>query len=199
MKRSTEQLFLTQAAKEFLENQEQFLFFNLSRYQLWDLVGVDSRRLAKRLVGEVVVKMAACESIDVIFTGYQYSTLCLGEGHFRLGLYGELGEYGGLTFLETIVQASQDLQVWAKPCVVQPVALPETPALDLLCEIAIVNPPRSWVEHSNGAALGQIDHIPVLLWRHQLLSKPVVELHTAVEDTEAIKVKLINSINRYPQ
>ena len=35
---------------------------------------------------------------NLIFTGYQYSALRLGEGNFRLGLYGELATYGDLTF-----------------------------------------------------------------------------------------------------
>jgi hypothetical protein len=50
---------------------------------------------------------------------------------------------------------------------------------------------------SNYAVAARIDENSVLIWRHQLLSQSVFELHTTVGDIEAIKVKLIN-IDRSP-
>jgi hypothetical protein len=99
---SSQQLFLTEAAKALLDNQEQSLFLNLSQYQLWNISGSDSLQLMKLLVGDVAAKISPFQSLDFIFTGYQYSLLCLGKDSFRLGLYGELGTYGGLNFEETI-------------------------------------------------------------------------------------------------
>jgi hypothetical protein len=40
--------------------------------------------------------------------------LRLGEGNFRLGSYGELGTYGGLTFEETIRDAIASVQAQAQ-------------------------------------------------------------------------------------
>ncbi len=208
---SSKQLFLTEAAKALLENQEQSPFLNLSRYQLWDLAGIDSLQLAKLLVSDGVTKIALFESVDFIFTGYQYSALRLGESKFRLGLYGELGTYGGLNFEETIEQSQVGLEVWAKRCdklkatevtafncaigltVCYAIALPQSVAHDLLPKIAVVQPPHSLEElQPNFALPAKIENLPVLIWRHQLLSQPVFELHTAVQDAEAIKLKLIN-------
>jgi len=217
---STEQLFVTEAAKALLENQEHSLFFNLSQYQLWDLGGVDALQLAKQLVGNVVAKIAPFQSLDVIFTGYQYSALRLGEDNFRLGLYGELGTYGGLNFEETIrlaiaeaslshAQAQTGLRAWARKCdrmnakdttasdyaisltACCAIALSETVALDVLPKIAVVQPPHHLEGlQPNCAVAARIDGVSVLIWRHQLLSLPVFELHTPVGDAEAIKVKL---------
>jgi len=211
MNLSIEQLFLTESAKALLENQEQPLFLNLSRYQLWDLAGSDSLQLAKLLVSDVVAKIALFQSVDFIFTGYQYSILRLCEANFRLGLYGELGMYGGLTFEETITQVQTGLRVSARRCdkmkakdttascsaisltVCCAIALPESVALDLLPKIAVVKPLHRLEElQPNFAVPATIDGISVLIWRHQLLSQSVFELHTAVGDTEAIKLKLIN-------
>lgn len=211
MNLSTEQLFLTEFAKALLENQEQSLFRNLSQYQLWDLAGIDSLQLAKLLVSDVVTKIAPFQSLDFIFTGYQYSALRLCKGNFRLGLYGELGAYGGLNFEETITQAQTGLRVWARRCDKMKAkdatascsaisltaccasALPESVALNLLPKIAVVKPPHHLQELQPDCAVpGTINGISVLIWRHQLLSQPIFELHTAVGDAEAIKVKLIN-------
>ncbi len=233
---STEQLFVTEAAKALLENQEHSLFLNLSQYQLWDLGGVDALQLAKQLVGDVVAKIAPFQSLDVIFTGYQYSALCLGEDNFRLGLYGDLGAYGGLNFEETIrfaiaeaslshAPAQTGLRAWARKCdrmnaedatasecaisltacyaisltaccaisltACCAIALSESVALDLLPKIAVVQPPHHLEGlQPNCAVAARIDGVSVLIWRHQLLSLPVFELHTPVGDAEAIKVKL---------
>jgi hypothetical protein len=225
---STEQLFVTEAAKALLENQEHSLFLNLCQYQRWDLGGVDALQLAKQLVGDVVAKIAPFQSLDVIFTGYQYSALCLGEDNFRLGLYGDLGAYGGLNFEETIrfaiadaslshAQAATGLRAWARKCdrmnaedatasdcaisltacyaisltACCGIALSESVALDVLPKIAVVQPPHHLEGlQPNCAVAAKIDGVSVLIWRHQLLSLPVFELHTPVGDAEAIKVKL---------
>jgi hypothetical protein len=93
--------------------------------------------------------------------------------------------------------------VWAKPfesttkgvtftprCAI---ALPDAVGLDVLSQIARVKPPyRLEGLQRNCAVPAKIDNISVLIWRHQLLSQPLFELHTAVGDAEAIKVKLIN-------
>ncbi len=126
----------------------------------------------------------------------------LGEDNFRLGLYGELGDYGGLTFEKAIAQAQTGLRVWARQCdamnakdataSVYPIALPESAALDLLPKI-VVKPPHCLEELQRDRAIGvTIDRISVLIWRHQLLSHSVFELHTAVEDVEAITLQLRN-------
>ncbi len=201
MNLSSEQLFLTESAKALLENQDQSPFLNLSQYQLWDIAGVDGLQLAKLLVSDVVAKIAPFQSIDVVFTGYQYSALRLCEGNFRLGLYGELGAYGGLNFEETIKQAQTGLRAWARRCDTMKaknatasrcaIALPESVAGNILPKIAVVKPPhRLEGLQRNCAVPARIDGISVLIWRHQLLSQPVFELHTAVGDYQAIKVKL---------
>ena len=209
--RSTEQLFLTEAAKALLENQENSPFLNLARYQVWNITGRDSLQLVKRLFSDVVAQLAPFQSLDVIFTGYQYSALRLGEAHFRLGLYGELGDYGGLTFEQTLAQAQVGLQVVATPCngrstedtaVSQEaigltkyaaIGLLESTALDLLPNIGAVKPPDGLETLLPNCAIpAEIDGMSVVMWRHQLLSQPIVELHAAVGDAKAIEVKLIN-------
>ena len=213
---SSEQLFITDAAKALLENQEQSPFFNLSQYQLWDITSIDGLQLVKVLVGEVGTQITLFESIDFIFTGYQYSVLRLGEEHFRLGLYGELGTYGGLNFQETLTQAMTGLQVSVRKCneisagnittsarsmrltAYCAIALPQSSGLNILSKTAIVEPPYRLEEMPlNRAVAAKIEDIPVLIWRHQLLSQRVFELHSPVGDVEAIKVKLIN-IDRSP-
>lgn len=200
---SSEQLFLTQPAKALLNKSVRSPFFNLSRYQLWDIVGSDSVQLVKLLFSDAVTSLAPFQSLDVIFTGYQYSALRLGESNFRLGLYGEQGDYGGLTFEQTLAQARRGLQVWAKrwdevngknaTASLKAIALPQFTALDLLPQIAVVRAPHCLEElPPNHAIPARLDGISVLIWRHQLLSESAFELHTAVRDAEAIEVKLIN-------
>lgn len=187
-KLSSEQLFLTEAAKALLDKDEHSPFLNLSRYQLWDLTGVDGMQLVKRLASDVVEKITRFQSLDFIFTGYQYSVLRLGEGNYRLGLYGNLGTYGGLNFEEAIVSAKIGLQVWAKPCTrMQTVAISEVTALNLLPRIAVVKSPYQLEELPlNYAVPATICEVPTLIWRHRLLSEAVFELHTAVQDAETI-------------
>ena len=187
-KLSSEQLFLTEAARVLLDTDEYLPFLNMSRYQIWDLMGTDSLQMAKRLVSDVVAKIAPFQSLDFIFTGYQYSVLRLCEGSFRLGLYGDLGTYGGLNFEEAIASAKIGLQVWAKPCgTMQTIAIPEATALNLLPQIAVVKPPHHLEElPPNCAVSATIHEVPALIWRHRLLSQAVFELHTAVQDAETI-------------
>jgi hypothetical protein len=195
---SAAQLFITETAKALLNKPVNSPFLNLSQYKLWEVKGRDSLQLVKRLVSDVVAKVGPFQSIDFIFTGYQYSVLRLGDGNFRLGLYGELGTYGGLNFEEAIAQAKIGLQVEAKSPEISAIALTLAPALDLLPKIAVVQPPqRLEALPSNYAVAARIDENSVLIWRHQLLSQSVFELHTTVGDIEAIKVKLIN-IDRSP-
>jgi hypothetical protein len=178
---SGEQLFITEAAQALLEKPVNSLFLNLSRYQLWQVKGIDSLQLVKRLVSNVVTKIALFQSIDFIFTGYQHSVLRLGDGDFCLGLYGELGTYGGLNFEEAIAQAKIGLQVEAKSTEISVFALSQAAALDLLPQIATVQPPHRLEELSPNCAMPAIiDENPVLIWRHQLLSQSVFELHTTV-------------------
>ncbi|NEQ24110.1 MAG: hypothetical protein F6K28_34295 [Microcoleus sp. SIO2G3] len=187
-KLSSEQLFLTEAAKTLLDKEEHLPFLNLSRYQLWELAGVDGLQLVKRLASDVVEKISPLQSLDFIFTGYQYSVLRLGEGNFRLGLYGDLGTYGGLNFEEAIASVRIGLQVWAKPCgAMQTMAIPEATALDLLPQIAVVKPPHHLEDlPPNCAVSATIHEIPILIWRHRLLSEAVFELHTALQDAKTI-------------
>ncbi|HEY9601049.1 MAG TPA: hypothetical protein V6C85_05515 [Allocoleopsis sp.] len=42
------------------------------------------------------------------------------------------------------------------------------------------------------ATLARIDRVPLIIWRHQLLSQPVFELHPPVGDAKAIEANLIN-------
>ncbi|MEO8892127.1 MAG: hypothetical protein ABI417_11435 [Coleofasciculaceae cyanobacterium] len=88
---SGEQLFITEAAKALLETPINSLFLNLSRYQLWQVKGIDSLQLVRRLVSNVVTKIALFQSIDFIFTGSQYSVLRLGDGDFCLESWGLMG------------------------------------------------------------------------------------------------------------
>ena len=112
-------------------------------------------------------------------------------------MYGELGDYDGLTFEETIAQAQTALWVWARRCDKMnakdttasccAIALPESAALDLLPPIAVAKPLHSLEELPLDRAIpAKINGFSVLVWRHQLLSQPVFELHTAVGDVEAI-------------
>jgi hypothetical protein len=144
--------------------------------------------LSKLFFSNIVVKVAHFVSFDVIFTGYQYSALRLGEDNFRLGLYGELGDYGGLNFEEVIAHAQTNLRVWVRQWDKRKViALPESTALDLLPKIAVFNSLSHLEElQPNCAVSAIIDGSSVLIWRHQLLSQPIFELHTAKGDVEAI-------------
>ena len=208
MSRSVEQLFLTKSAQALLENSDKSPFLNLSQYQLWDIGGLEGLQLATLLIGDAVAKIAPFQSLDVIFTGYQYSALRLSDGHFRLGLYGELGQYGGLTFAQTITQATEGLRVWAKlgneksgnsldawGCKIASmpycaIALPQSTALKIFAHLQSTH--RLDELPPNCAIPTHIDGISILIWRHQLLSQSIFELHTSIEDAEAIEVKLIN-------
>ncbi len=190
---SAEQLFSTDAAQALLESPEA-LFLNLALYQVWEIIGRDSRKLIQLLVSDVVEKIAIFQSIDFIFTGYQYSVLCLGDQNFRLGLYGELGKYGDLNFKQTIKQATIGLEAKVSCTKISVIALTYATALNLLPKI-IVQP---WQDLPlQYAAWMRIAEKAVLIWRHQLLSHSVFELHTTLGNAEAIKVKLIN-IDRPP-
>jgi hypothetical protein len=191
---SAKQLFITDSAQALLESSEA-LFHNISMYQLWDITGIDSRQLVRLLIGDVTEKIEPFQSIDFIFTGYQYSVLCLNKQNFRLGLYGELARYGGLNFEQTIKQATIGLQVKARYTHISVLALSQATALDLLPKINAMQPLPDL--RQNCALVVKIAQNPVLIWRHQLLSLSVVELHTTVGNAEAIKVKLIN-IDRPP-
>jgi hypothetical protein len=194
MNLSTEQLFITEAAKALLDNPQQSPFLNLTYYQLWDCDGMDSWSLVKQLFSRAVTKIAPFQSLDVIFTGYQYSVLRLGEEHFRLGLYGELGTYGGLTFAETIAQAREGLQVRAAVCDRnRAIALPTTLALDILPNLTAITQEQLLAHR---AIPVEIEGIPVLLWRHQLLSQPIVELHAATGEIEAIAHRVSAACDR---
>ncbi|HEY9725513.1 MAG TPA: hypothetical protein V6D50_03605 [Chroococcales cyanobacterium] len=91
---------------------------------------------------------------NLIFTGYHYSVLRLGGARFRLGLYGELADYWGLTFERTITQSKIGLRAWAKRCdrisseaiasiAYRLLALLESAALNLLPQITCVELPQS--------------------------------------------------------
>lgn len=191
---SAKQLFITDAAQTLIENPEA-LFLNLALYQVWDIKGKDSKQLVRLLASCIVEKIALFQSIDFIFTGYQYSVLRLGNEHFRLGLYGELGRYGELNFEQTIKQATIGLQVQASCNPISVLALSQIAALNLLPKIFVVPP---WQDlPPNFAFWVTITENPVLIWQHQLLSHLVFELHTTLGNAKAIKVKLIN-IDRPP-
>lgn len=208
---AAEQLFVTEAAQALLENRDRWPLLSLARYQVWEIAGIDSLPLVKRLCSDAVATIAPFESLDFIFTGYQYSVLRLGSDRFRLGLYGELGDYDGLTFAQTITQSQVGLRVSAKRCdriskqegnivsdTIAPIpygllALLESAALDFLPHIACVEPSHSRLDlQPNRATLARIDGVPLVIWRHQLLSQPVFELHPPVGDTKAIEANLIN-------
>jgi hypothetical protein len=88
---SAAQLFITETAKSLLNKPVNSPFLNLSQYKLWEVKGRDSLQLVKRLVSDVVAKIAPFQSIDFIFTGYQYSVLRLGDGNFAWVCMGSWG------------------------------------------------------------------------------------------------------------
>lgn len=89
---------------------------------------------------------------------------------------------------EVIAQAQTNLRVWVGQWNKRKViALPESTALDLLPKIAVFNSLAHLEElQPNCAVSAIIDGSSVLIWRHQLLSQPIFELHTAKGDAEAI-------------
>lgn len=70
------------------------------------------------------------------------------------------------------------------------IALPNSEQ-NLLLQTATTKPPHRLQKTAlNCAVLARINGISVLIWHHSLLGKPVLELHTAIRDAEAIKAIL---------
>jgi hypothetical protein len=100
------------------------------------------------------------------------------------------------------------LRVWAKPgkeklgngvnageCMIAlmpycAIALPQSTALKIFAHLQSTH--RLNELPPNCAIPTCIDGISVLIWRYQLLSQFIFELHTSLEDAEVIEVKLIN-------
>ena len=162
-------------------------FLDLSGYQLWDFAGIDGLQFAKALFGEGSGRIAPFQSFETSLNGYWCSVLRLCEGNFRLGLQGD-----ATVVEQAIAQLQPNYQVWVKRCAsIGAIALPETPGLNLLPQIAIPKPPhRLEGLQLNCAAPTRIDGISVLIWLHQVLGQPAFELHTAIKDVEAVRAKL---------
>ncbi len=152
---------------------------DLPHYQLWDFAGVDGLQFAKTLVGDAAGRLAPFQSLETTIADYPCSLLRLCENNFRLGVRG------------VAIQSPAKMRVWMKQCeTIQAIIFPDSSKPNLL-QIATTKPPHRLQNLAlNHAIPARINNVSVLIWYHSPQEKPVLELHTAVNDAEAIKAIL---------
>jgi hypothetical protein len=151
---------------------------------LWDIAGVNGLQIMKSLVGEAIDRIAPLQSLETQISGQDCSVLRLCEGNFRISCCGESD------FISQALNAAPSQHVWVKQFDwLGSLLLPET-AFSQLLPAAIPKPPyRLENLPLHCAAPARIDGISVLVWRHTIDGKAVLELHAAQRDLPQLRAK----------
>ena len=159
--------------------------------QLWDFAGIDGLQMARSLFGDAIDRIAVYQSIDTHLSDCPCSVLRLGETNFRVVWYDDY------PLLQRLQQAAIGRQVWLRQfnwlgaiLLRDPYGIVLPDAVNPLL-IAIPKPPHRLQLPIGCAAPARIEGVSVLIWRHSIDGKPVLEIHTATKDLQFIQTKLI--------
>ncbi len=142
---------------------------------LWDFAGVDGLEVARTLFGEAAARLSVWQSLEAD----DFSLLRLCENNFRA----RLADGAALE------AAARGRRVWVKAC---PLAvLTARDDLGALLPSLTVKPPHRLEGLPMGRAVPtRLNDQAVLLWRHDPAGRPVLEVHTAARDAEAVRASL---------
>ena len=150
-----------------------------------DFAGVDGQEVAQALFGEQVSRLSVWQSLDTDRNGTSCSVLRLCQGNYRVGAYG--GDADALG--QALSEAAHGKRVWVKPCGLSSLIAQDAP--ELLLPVATVKPPHRLAglpgDHAVPARLGDC---AVLLWRHTVTARAVLEVQTAAGDFAAVRETL---------
>lgn len=162
-------------------------FINLGAYKRWDMAGIDGLQVAKLWFGAAVDRMAPFQSLETVCGGKPCSVLRLCEANFRVSCPAHLA----------IADSIRHYRVWMKQfdwlsaIAVADATTPHLQKLNLQ-KLAIPKPPHRLDDlQPNRAIPARIDGIAVLIWRHSLGDRPVVELQAARKDLDRVRAKLL--------
>jgi len=147
---------------------------------LWDMAGQDSLLVARSLFGEAVSHLASFQSLETTLQGSTCSVLRLCDRNFRIAYPGPLAR---------LVQPLQ-AEVWVKHLEwMTAIALPDSKFPQIVAG-ATARPPHRLDLPLGRASPAQLKGIPVVLWRHVVQGQPVIELHLAQTDADALLLAL---------
>ncbi|MGJ3251469.1 MAG: hypothetical protein ACFE0J_10105 [Elainellaceae cyanobacterium] len=158
----------------------------LLSHQLWDWAGVDGLQFARAVFGDDIGKIAPFQSIETLYQTYPCSVLRLCEGNFRVAIAPEV------SFREDTQAIHSNLRMWLKPSEpIVAIALPDERGMDMLPEIATTKPIyRLDSLRSNCAVPARVNGIAILVWRHSVSGTPILELHVALSNLDALQTLL---------
>ncbi|HHP7244347.1 MAG TPA: hypothetical protein ACFE0H_06640 [Elainellaceae cyanobacterium] len=157
----------------------------LLSHQLWDWAGVDGLQFARAVFGDSVGNIAPFQSIETTYQMYPCSVLRLCEGNFRVAIAPEV------SFQDDTQAIHSPLRMWLKPSTLVAIALADEVGMNILPQIATTKSIyRLDLLQANCAAPARINDIAVLIWRHRVAGTPIVELHVALSNLDALQTLL---------
>lgn len=172
-------------------------------FLLYDFAGFDGLAVAKKLFGDAIDRIAAFQSADYsilhehlstehLSTDHQssslpYAVLRLCENNFRV----RVPVQQQALFQTAFSQAQRGQRVWLQQFDwLGRLSVPEA-MLPALTDLIVPKAPHRIVGLGlNCAAPGRINATAVLVWRHQVMEAPAVELHLSTSAIESVKALL---------
>lgn len=151
---------------------------------LWDFAGIDGLQVARHLFGEPIARLSRFQSLTTTLQGYPCAVLRLCENNFRVALPQALA-------LEGLIHPLRQ-RVWvARSPYLSALTLPLESGLSWLYERATTKPLyRLQPLPSDRAVPARLDGIALLIWHHEWLDQPRLELHMATADLPLVQAQM---------
>ncbi len=146
--------------------------------KLWDMAGAEGLDVARLLFGEAVGYLSPFQSVETVLQGQDCAVLRLCDRNFRIRYAGSLHQH--VIPLQRCVWVKQ--YPWLKS-----ITLPNDQLPALIQQATVRAPHRLTALPNHQAVPACLDTIPILIWRHMIEHKPVVELHVSMTNIDSLK------------
>ncbi|MBF2085868.1 hypothetical protein [Thermoleptolyngbya sp. C42_A2020_037] len=151
---------------------------------LWDFAGIDGLQVARHLFGESIAHISPFQSLTTTLQGYPCAVLRLCENNFRVALPQVLALDGLIRPLRWRVWVARSPYLTA-------LSLPVEPGLCWLYQRATTKPLyRLQPLLGDRAVPARLEGIALLVWHHEWLGQPRLELHMATADLPLVQAHI---------
>ncbi|QKD84032.1 hypothetical protein HPC62_19240 [Thermoleptolyngbya sichuanensis A183] len=154
---------------------------------LWDFAGIDGLQVARHLFGESIAHISPFQSLTTALQGYPCAVLRLCENNFRVALPQALA-------LNELIRPLP-WRVWvARSPYLTALTLPVGPGLSWLYRRATTKPLYTLQPLPGDRAVpARLDGIAVLIWHHEWLGQPRLDLHLATADVPLVRAQMADA------
>lgn len=154
---------------------------------LWDFAGLDGLQVARHLFGESITRISPFQSLTTTLQGYPCAVLRLCENNFRVALPQALA-------LDGLIRPLRWRAWVARLPYLTALSLPVESGLSWLYQRATTKPLYTLQPLPGDRAVpARLDGTALLVWHHEWLGQPRLELHLATTDVPLVQAQMADA------